>query len=113
MVERVHIKDDNIYVRDGYITRPVLKPSQRGPDGFKSWSGRGPINSAERRPYSSAGLLCSAVGKSSSRHRLTAGRSGKIKLACVVFVAPPSFIALQRIAVRRIGPHRSLRGMTV
>ena len=56
-----------------------------------------------RRLYSSAGLLhFLAVGKSSSRHRLTAGRSGKIKLTCVVFVAPPSFIAMQRIAVRRI-----------
>ena len=54
----------------------------------------------------SAGLLrFLAVGKRSSRHRLTAGRSGKIKLACVVFVAPPSFIALQRIAVRRIVDH--------
>ena len=51
-----------------------------------------------------------AVGKSSSRHRLTAGRSGKIKLACVLFVAPPSFIALQRIAVRRTADHIVLYG---
>ena len=68
-----------------------------------SWSGYGTINSAEQHLYSSAGLLCFlAVGKLSSRHQLTAGRSGKIKLTCVVFVAPPSFIALQRIPVREI-----------
>ena len=51
-----------------------------------------------------------AVGKRCSRHRLTAGRSGKINLACVVFVAPPSFIALQTIAVRRIADRIVLYG---
>ena len=164
------------YVRDGYTTRPVLKPS----DGFKAgptalnpagWldirpdrfeAGPTASNSLQYQPtalkpsgrlcnflktvltasqiscisasssselqlarshagdrgvgaallivpsddpaYGSTGLLrFLAVAKRSSTHRLTAGRSGKIKLAWVVFVAPPLFIALQRTAVNPSG----------